>query len=47
VKILNYFKKKKQGTRENAYSKLGSLGISPEYMQMYQDSINKLKENRK
>lgn len=39
----NVFKKKNK-KEQNTYAKLGSIGVSPSYMLMYQDSIKKIKE---
>jgi hypothetical protein len=44
LKILKWFKRKKQS--ENIYTKMGSLGVSPAYMLMYEDSIKKINETK-
>jgi hypothetical protein len=43
LKILKWFKKKKS-KQENPYTKMGSVGISPAYFKMYQNSIEKLRK---
>jgi len=44
--ISNLFRKKKT-LKQDVYAYMGSLGISPEYMKMYQDSVKKIKEFEK
>lgn len=42
TKILNLFRKKPQ--KFDPYAYMGSVGVSPEYMMMYQESVNKIRE---
>lgn len=42
--LKKFFKKKE---KQDAYSLMGSLGVSPQYMLMYKDSIKKIKKEVK
>lgn len=47
--LTKLFKKKsnKPKTQSEIYAYMGSVGVSPEYMRMYQESTNKIKEYEK
>lgn len=44
--IKKIFKKKSKQTND-VYAYLGSIGISPKHLLMYEEAINKIKENIK
>jgi hypothetical protein len=40
--IMKFFKKKPQ--KQDVYAYMGSLGVSPKHMLMYEDAVKKIKE---
>lgn len=44
-RLLKLFKKKQFNNNNNSYEKMGTLGVSPHYVLMYQQSIKKINED--
>jgi hypothetical protein len=42
--IKKIFKRKKKNNADNPYAKMGSVGVSPEYMLQYQKSVDLIKK---
>lgn len=46
MKILKWFKKKKT-YKNDPYSTMGALGVSPEYLNIYNDAVNQIKNSNR